>query len=204
MSPSAVSPFNQKIRIKALRILAILLLPLALFIHPVMAGHVSGEVFEQIGIVLVVAGIVGRFWATLYIGGHKNACVMDKGPYSVCRHPLYLFSTMAVLGFCLMVQSIVFAGLFAGVVFIVLSLTAAREEAYLRSVFGREYDVYAARTPRILPNPFLFRTTPEIRVNVAVLRTNFFDALVFLALIPLAESLEEMRGSFGFYQLWLY
>ncbi len=204
MSASTISPFNQKIRIKALRLLALALFPLAFFVHPMLVGHTAGEILEVTGIGLIIAGVIGRFWSILYIGGHKNALVMDEGPYSMCRHPLYFFSTLAVLGFGLMVQSLVFAVLMTVIVFTVLSLTAAREESFLRSEFGADYDRYAARTPRILPNPMLFHTSEVIAVNIHSLRRNFFDALVFVALIPVAESIEETRDALGLFSFWLY
>ena len=204
MPKTAAKPFNQKIRLHALRVLALGLFPAALVVQPALGDVFMGEVLEQTGIALVIAGILGRFWSILYIGGYKDTCVMDQGPYSMCRHPLYFFSTMAVLGFGLMVQSLVFAVFMAGVVFLVLNATASREEAYLRHAYGPEYDAYAKRTPRILPNPFLFRTTETIRVNISALRTNFFDALVFVAFIPLAESIEEARDLLGLFTLWLY
>ncbi len=37
---------------------------------------------------LFLAGAAFRFWATLYLGGRKDAVVVDTGPYSLCRHPL--------------------------------------------------------------------------------------------------------------------
>ena len=159
MNTTIAQPFNQRIRIAALRVALLGLLPLTLFVDPILAPRAAGEVMENLGVGLIIAGVIGRFWSILYIGGHKNACVMDQGPYSVCRHPLYLFSTIAVLGFGLMLQSLVLAVFTTGVIFTILSLTAAREEGFLRRTFGREYDAYAARVPRIFPDPRLFTTT---------------------------------------------
>lgn len=204
MTAHPVTPFNQKIRIATLRVVALAFFPLALLVNPVLSSQPMGEVLEVAGIGLIFAGVVGRFWSILYIGGHKNALVMDQGPYSMCRHPLYFFSTLAVHGFGLMVQSLVFAVVMAAFVFAVLSLTAAREEKFLHDHFGTGYARYAAKTPRILPDPRLFRTGPEINVNVSSLRRNFFDALVFVALIPVAESIEEMRDVIGLFSFGLY
>ena len=204
MPDATVLPFNQKIRLRALRLMALGLIPSAFVIHPILSETGAGEVLEMTGIGLVIAGVLGRFWSILYIGGHKDALVMDQGPYSVCRHPLYFFSSIAVLGFGIMLQSLVFAVLLTGLIFAVLSATAAREEAFLRSEFGDAYDAYARRTPRIIPDPPLFKTTDTIRVNVHSLRTNFFDALVLVAFIPVAESIEELREVFDIAGIWFY
>lgn len=98
MSKNIVLPADQEKRIRVLRFMSLLIIPMALLTHPVLGGY-TGEVLEQIGMILIVLGVIGRFWATLYIGGHKNKDVITDGPYSICRHPLYLFSSIAVLGF---------------------------------------------------------------------------------------------------------
>lgn len=191
---TAVKPFDQRIRIWGLRAFGLLAVPLILFTRSVWAGtEWVYEIMEVAGIFLVIFAVLGRFWAILYIGAMKNRTVMEDGPYSVCRHPLYLFSTLGVVGFGLMLGSLVLTAALAGVVFLILSATAAREEAYLRHAFGPAYAAYAARVPRIWPKPRLFRTEPVVSVSVRALRVNFADALVFLALIPVAELLEAVK-----------
>lgn len=155
------------------------------------------EVMEVTGTFLIIFGVLGRFWAILYIGAMKNRAVMQDGPYSICRHPLYLFSTVGVVGFGLMLGSLVLTLLLGGAVFAILSATAAGEESFLRHEFGPAYDDYAARVPRIWPAVSLFRTELIVPVSVRALRVNFADALVFLALIPIAEFLEVVKD-YGF------
>jgi len=190
MADISVQPFNQKVRIAVLRTSFLLFIPLIFLVHPMTDESLLNEVMEQSGLLLVITGVLGRFWSILYIGGHKNTTVMQSGPYSMCRHPLYLFSTLGAVGFGLMLQSLVLAMLISVVIFMILNLTATREEAFLRSEFGSAYDDYAAQTPRIIPNIPKFNTTSEVIFNVRHLKTNFFDALVFIFLIPLAELIE--------------
>src|SRR6266545_8257978 len=63
--------------------------------------------------VAFIAGAGLRFWATLYIGGRKSDFAVNEGPYSICRHPLYLGSVLLVLSGALFLKSIVFAGALA-------------------------------------------------------------------------------------------
>lgn len=77
---------------------------------------------------------------------------------------------------------------------LILTLTAIREERFLRASYGAAYDGYAARVPRILPAPGLFRTEGAVTFHVRDLRRNLADALVFLAFIPLADLMEMMKG----------
>ena len=61
------------------------------------------DLFNIIGIFLLFVGILGRLYATLYIGGMKNSgsdgnSFISDGIYSVCRNPLYFFSFVGLLG----------------------------------------------------------------------------------------------------------
>lgn len=194
MTTSAARPFNQKIRIAILRMFFVMAIPLILFTRSAwMKPDWLFDIFELIGVFLIIGAVLGRFWSILYIGAVKNKVVMQDGPYSICRHPLYLFSTMGVVGFGLMLGSFTLAALLGGVAFVILSRTAAREEGFLRAEFGPAYEAYAARVPRIWPKLSLFQAEPTVTSSLVAVRTNFFDALVFLAFIPLAELMEGIK-----------
>ncbi len=79
-------------------------------------------------------------------------------------------------------------------VFVILSLTAQRKSGICGAEFGGAYDAYAARVPRIWPDLSLFTTPDEVVFSVPHLRGNFFDALVFLSFIPLAELMEWLKA----------
>lgn len=179
-----------------LRAVGFVMLPLIFFSRPGLdLPEFYIDVLENFGILLVIGGVLGRFWSILYIGSRKNEMVMRDGPYSICRHPLYLFSTMAVLGFGFMLGSLILTLLMTGSVFYVLSDIAKKEEKFLRSEFGPAYDDYAASTPRILPRFKQFSTPRVVTFDVGTLRRNFFDALVFLSLIPIGEMTEFFKDA---------
>ncbi|WP_045391128.1 isoprenylcysteine carboxylmethyltransferase family protein [Falsirhodobacter sp. alg1] len=187
-------PFNQKIRIAGLRLAFLALLP-PIALCASAWNALSMTMMESAGILAIVAAVLGRFWAILYIGGRKNAVVMQDGPYSICRHPLYLFSTIGAVGFGLMLGSLLLTAMIGTVAFVILSLTAQREEDYLRRTFGRQYDDYAARVPRMLPAPRRFSTPRTVTFDIGTLSRNAADALVFLSLIPLAQILNWLHAS---------
>lgn len=193
-SPAAARPANQKRRIAVLRIaFALAALPLMLAVPVWDAASPAGAVLHLAGIFCIVAAVLGRFWAILYIGGRKNAEVMQHGPYSLCRHPLYLFSTIGVAGFGLLLGSLTLAAGLGVMGFAILSATAAREERFLTASFGAAYRDYAARVPRILPRirpgSRQFSTPATMIFSVASLRGNLADAAVFLACLPVAEAI---------------
>jgi protein-S-isoprenylcysteine O-methyltransferase Ste14 len=194
LTAKPVKPFNQRIRIWGLRLFFLAAVPLILFTRSAWdESDWQFGVMEVSGVFLIIAGVLGRFWAILYIGAVKNRGVMQDGPYSICRHPLYLFSTIGVFGFGFMLGSLTLAAGLGLSVLMILQATASREERFLRSEFGAEYQAYAARVPRIIPKPSLFTTGPIIEVSVMALKVNFADALVFLAFIPLAEMMEAVH-----------
>lgn len=194
MTATVAKDFIQSIRIAALRIFFLACIPLIAFTRSAwMEPEWLFEIAEVTGIMLIIFAVLGRFWAILYIGGHKNKQIMQDGPYSICRHPLYLFSTLGVVGLGLMLGSVILTAFLGLAVFSILTATAAREEAFLRTEFGPAYDVYAARVPRIWPKLSLFRCEPTVLVKIGTLRVNFFDALVFFAFIPFAEFMEWIK-----------
>ncbi|GGL66579.1 methyltransferase family protein [Wenxinia marina] len=194
MTKPAARPVNQKARIGVLRAVFVLLLPILVFTRPVWdLESPLVETMEQVGIYCVIFAVLGRFWSILYSGGAKNRRVVREGPYSMARHPLYFFSTLGVAGLGLMSGSVLLALALTATVGGILAITARLEEEYLRRSFGAAYEEYAAEVPMILPNLRLFRTPERIEVTLRPLYGNFFDALVFLAFIPVSETLEWLK-----------
>ena len=187
-------PYSQKLRINALRVLALCILPIPLFIRPYYDDTLLGDVMEQAGVILIVACVFGRCWTILYIGGRKNEILVMTGPYSICRNPLYLFSTIGVLGFGLMLQSLIYAALMTSLVFLIFVWTIRKEEVFLRQKFGGIYATYADRTPRIVPtNIKIINHALSVTINVQVLKRTFLDSILFILLIPISEVFEFLR-----------
>jgi protein-S-isoprenylcysteine O-methyltransferase Ste14 len=185
-------PVNQKRRILILRLVFLgLLLPLYIFAEPrFVPDSPQHEFIEAAGILILIAGVLGRFWSTLYIGGHKNQSIMQDGPYSMTRNPLYFFSTMATAGIGLISGSVTIALITVGLVGTVLWQTAKREAVFLEKTFGEPYQAYAARVPFFFPSLRLFKTEGETLFSAQALRTNLQDAGAFLVFIPLIELLD--------------
>jgi len=195
--PSSVTkphPVRQTIRINFLRAAFVAILPLLIFGKSRHDGDtLLLEGIEVLGVLFIVFAVIGRLWAVLYIGARKNRTVMRDGPYSMCRHPLYLFSTLGVMGFGMMMLSVIATVVLTGLTFVILMWTARLEERYLIAEFGDDYLDYRSTVPAIIPNPWLFHSPAEVTGNVRTLRVNLFDALVFLAFIPLAELLDLFK-----------
>lgn len=187
-------PADQRRRIARLRLFfALALIPVIWGVPVWSQDGVALAVMRCAGTLGILAAVLGRFWAILYIGGRKNTQVMQEGPYSICRHPLYLFSTIGAASFGLLLGSLLLTATFGCGAYAILTATARREETYLRRLFGPAYDDYAARVPRILPRPGLFKAGEGVQLHLDCLRRNLADALVFVAALPVAEAIRLMH-----------
>ena len=157
-------------------------------------GHSLHEAVEAVGLAMIVACIVGRAWCSLYIGGRKKAEIVDRGPYSISRNPLYVFSFLGAFGVGAQTGSLVIASLFLLVAVGVFFLTVRREEAFLSGAFGQSYDDYCARTPRFGPDFSKWRDVDTLEVRPQFFLLTLRDGLVFLLAVPLFEGIEALQG----------
>lgn len=184
--------------VQAARKVALWLLALALVAGMAVIGSVANpawlhETVEWVGIILICVCIVGRVWCTLYIGGRKIAELVQIGPYSMMRNPLYTMSFVGAAGIGAQTGSIVMAALFTFVAWAVFRTVVAKEEAFLLSRFGEPYADYLKRVPRFLPNVKLWKSPGWLEVRPDRVVLTFIDGLWFLAAIPLAEGLQWLQ-----------
>ena len=185
---------RQRARINVFRALGVVVVPPVLFIRPYFDGGALGAILEETGIMLIIACVLGRCWAMLYIGGNKNGRLVTTGPYSLCRNPLYTFSVMGAAGCGLMTQSLICTVFLTLAAFAILLQAVRKEEGFLSAKFGEDYGEYRNRTPRFLPVGFRkFRTQPVLNVDVPALRRCFWDAAFFMVTIPALERVERLQ-----------
>ncbi|HEY7247218.1 MAG TPA: isoprenylcysteine carboxylmethyltransferase family protein [Xanthobacteraceae bacterium] len=123
---------------------------------------VDGEPMRWIGVVLFAAGGALRMWPVFVLGHRFSGLVaiqpghelVTTGIYGVIRHPSYLGLLIGSLGWALAFRSLAGVLLTAGLLGPLLARMRA-EENLLHSHFGRQYDVYCARTPsRLIPGVY--------------------------------------------------
>lgn len=156
-------------------------------------GDLWHERIESVGSIIILLGIGGRLWSTLYIGGRKSAQVVDTGPYSMMRNPLYFFSGVAAVGAGAQVGSLILAFGFGLFCFIAFTVVILREEKWLTSNLGAPYLDYMARVPRFFPDPRLYRDQDEAIFKPKLLRRTLVDGLAFFAAVPVFELIEVLQ-----------
>jgi len=152
---------------------------------------------EHLGLVSILACILGRAWCSLYIGGRKKQEIVDVGPYSISRNPLYVFSFLGAFGVGAQTGSLVVAVVFAAAAYGVFRVVVGREEA-----FGPPYEAYVSSTPRFLPNLSLWRDADVLSIRPVFFLRTVRDGLVFLLAVPVFESLELLQRVGGFTSLF--
>lgn len=158
------------------------------------SGETAHEMIEWIGIVLIVVCILGRTWASLYIGGRKIDELVTTGPYSMMRNPLYSFSFLGAAGAGAQTGSLVLALICGALAYIVFYVVVLQEEKLLLERYGEKYRAFMTRVPRFLPNPRLWQDEQTLTIRPPRVLMTFADALVFLLAVPLAEGFEYLQG----------
>ncbi|MDZ4363077.1 isoprenylcysteine carboxylmethyltransferase family protein [Brevundimonas sp.] len=181
----------QKIRKVAVGLALLVLIGLALVSQSF--GGADGrwhEAVEAVGLGAILLAIVGRAWCSLYVGGRKKAEIVARGPYSITRNPLYLFSFVAAFGMGAQSGTLTIAVLFVIAAILVFTLTVQREERFLRGQFGAVYEAYFARTPRFWPRFSLWQDEAELTIRPSFFVLTIRDGLTFLLAIPLFEMID--------------
>lgn len=148
---------------------------------------------ESLSLALVLMGAFGRIWASLYVAGRKNTALVQEGPYSLCRHPLYFFSLIGFAGLLIAANSVI-ATLAAGALFLALYPgTISREEKHLARLFGEEFRRYRETTPLLIPKPSLYRSGETISIFPRSVVKAIFENAWWIVAWQLVNTIEDMH-----------
>lgn len=179
-----------KTRIHTTRVAAAVVVAGLLFVAPFWGRHsVVAETLRWGGYLALIVGVLGRVWCAAYIGGRKSQLIVDVGPYSMTRNPLYVFSFAGLLGVGLASGMLAVTALLALLFALYYRGVVAGEELFLADRHPDEFADYVRRVPRWIPRPALYREADEpmgLPRNVLItIRESaaFFLALPLFALI---------------------
>jgi protein-S-isoprenylcysteine O-methyltransferase Ste14 len=107
---------------------------------------------------IMVAGLSFTWWGRIYLGrmwssviskkeGHH---IIDTGPYSLVRHPIYTGLIVGLLATGI-AEGTVSGIIGAALIIYGIYLKASSEERFLRAELGPPYETYSRRVPMLVP-----------------------------------------------------
>src|SRR5690349_4710974 len=150
---------------------------------------------KMLGLLCLIACMVGRAWSALYIGERKRHELICDGPFSIVRNPLYLASFIGTIGAAM--QSGMFTLLAIAVLAFVAYhwVTVAREEEFLRERHGPAYDTYARTVPRWWPKLSGWRDVPRVSVSPALVLKYLGESSFFFLSFFFFEAIRALQGA---------
>ncbi len=184
----------ENLRIPVSRLLAAIVIVLAIISVPVGFENLFHESLEMIGYLLLIIGGLGRIWCSIYISVKKDTILCTDGPYSMCRNPLYFFSFIGVLGVLLAMQSLILCLIGAALFLTYYYFVIQSEEQRLRIVFGQEFAEYCESTSRFFPTiSKLQRTEYSNKTSLRNIERCIGDVFWFFSAIILIDILEAVH-----------
>jgi protein-S-isoprenylcysteine O-methyltransferase Ste14 len=124
----------------------------------VIDGTGPGPVQTAIGLLMLAGGLLMMAWGMKTFVYHRTPIVpisraralVRSGPYRFSRNPMYVGLTSAYLGGALVTNMAWPLVLLPFVLVALVSFVIRKEEAYLQSEFGADYDLYCRQVRRWL------------------------------------------------------
>jgi len=184
------------LRVLVSRIFGVVVLLLLVFTgHSFSQQSLIDLVLELSGLFLLSICSLGRLWALMYISGNKRRELITDGPYSIVRHPLYVFSLIGALGIGLASENLLVLGLIVVFYLLYYPFTVLAEEKKLTNKFGGAYLEYMKRTPRFLPKFSLYKEPETYQVKAAGFVRNFADGMWFIWIFMIMHLIEMLQQS---------
>jgi protein-S-isoprenylcysteine O-methyltransferase Ste14 len=184
---------ESKVRVILTRVLALMVLVLFLISRNRIEGRIQMSLLDFAGLVCIIISAFGRVWSSVYIAGYKTSSLIESGPFSATRNPLYLFSLIGTVGIGLASGSILILLLLLLCFGIYYPLVIRREEKSLRELHGAKFELYAGRVPRFLPKLSLFSEPETYSVKPKMLRRALLDASYFVWVFGAVQLIANLR-----------
>jgi protein-S-isoprenylcysteine O-methyltransferase Ste14 len=182
-----------RLRFTALVLAAVVVL-VAVSNRPLLAG-LPGEIVQLLGLVLMTCAALGRIWCSAFIAGFKDTVLVESGPYSALRHPLYALSMIGMLGAGLAARSISLTVMVVAILAVTHAFAAKSEERLLRSLHGAAYDRYAAVTPAFWPRLSRYFVPETLEVRPRVFWKAYLDAGTLIGVYVLIRAADALQAA---------
>jgi len=156
-------------------------------------SEVIEESFVTSSVLLVAVGCLGRIWALSYIAGRKEVELVREGPYSICRHPLYLSSFIGVIGVAAATCTLTFPAIVALGFIALYPFIVAAEERRLRERHGAAYEFYVSTTPSFVPALQRYKTGYGWQFDPRTFQKGLRDGFWFFVALSAMHIVMEMH-----------
>jgi len=137
---------------------------------------------KKLPLIITLAGIIMRLWAAGII--RKNKRLSIRGPYSICRNPLYFGSFLVGLGLSLSLLPFVLALLFPVIFLSIYIPKMKQEEEDLEEIFGNEFLKYKRDVNLFCPSFKSFESS-EFSMKQAIKNKEYNISLGVIAIFVL-------------------
>jgi protein-S-isoprenylcysteine O-methyltransferase Ste14 len=159
-------------------------------------GHrIVEEFFFLFGICLAAVGTLGRTWSNLFISGYKTKSLIQTGPYSMCRNPLYFFSAIGMVGIGLCSGTLFVPAIMVFFFAIYYPMIIRSEESRLASWHDHSFGEYCSKTPAFWPRTAIYQEPETYLMYPPVMRKNMADAFWFIALAALVHLVSVLHAA---------
>ncbi len=148
------------------------------------------------GTFLVGIAGMGRVWCSIYIAGYKNRKLIEYGPYSIMRNPLYFFSMLGTVGVGFLTETLIFPTILLIIFSLYYPIVIKREEKDLINIFGEDYKRYKDEVPAFFPRFSQYKDLNEYSVNPSILKKHIMSAVWFIWIIGVIYFLETLKNIF--------
>jgi hypothetical protein len=118
-------------------------------------------------------------WCSVYIAGYKTDQLIQSGPYSISRNPLYFFSWLGGIGIAMGSQTILLPAIVAVAFLIYYPWVISSEEAVLTDRHGEAFTNYKAKVPRFFPAWSLLSEPEDYAMKPIVFRRHICQVIWF-------------------------
>lgn len=184
---------NSKTRIVHSRLLALLVLILLMVSENRIGNGLRQGLINFAGLGCVIICAFGRVWSSIYISGRKTSTLVESGPYSATRNPLYLFSLVGAAGIGLASGSLLILGLLMLSFGIYYPFIILSEEESLRKLHGPQFQSYVKRVPRFFPKISLYSEPDTYPVKPKQLRKALLDASYFIWIYGAVQLIQRLH-----------
>ena len=186
----------EKLRIMISRLFAFALVAVILVSSSALKEKLPllGALLFFSGIVLVAVACMGRMWCSLYIAGYKTDTLINQGPYSMCRNPLYFFSLLGAVGVGLASETVLIPTVILFSFAAYYPLVIKSEEAVLLKMHGTAFSTYFQKVPRFFPRLAQLTEPDEYVVKPKVYKHHMFDAIWFILIVGFLEIIKALHA----------